>query len=83
MGSRQKKTGYVISKRAVSADELAYEVQADYVVVAFHRVELDGETTRVAGFVSVLTTRRNSAEADEDRRLLTDARQKISFLVKC
>jgi len=60
-----------------------YEVETNDVVVAFHCVELDGETTRITSLVWVLTSNGHSGEADEDGRLLADGRQEIGFLARC
>lgn len=63
----------------ITAEEYR-EVETNNVVVAFFRVELDGESTRVASLVRELTTERDGREANKDGSLLANSLEEICFL---
>jgi hypothetical protein len=70
---------YVWSLNGIATEEDG-EVETDNVIVALHGVELNGETTGVAGFIRVLTANGDGRESDEDRSLFTYAGEEVGFL---
>ena len=75
------RSNYVWSLDRIAAEEDG-EVKTDDVVVALHGIELNGETTGVAGFIRVLTANGDGRESDEDRSLFTYAGEEVGFLEK-
>jgi hypothetical protein len=80
MGSRQKKTGYGVSIELLRVGRKTYEVQTDKIVVSFHGVELDSETSGVASLIRELSSKSNSRESDKDRSLFSYRGKEVGFL---
>jgi len=59
---------------------MAYKVQTNDIVVAFHGVELDSEAAWVAGLVSILPSWCDGREPNENGRLLAHTGQEVGFL---
>lgn len=51
---------------SLGCSDKAYEVQADKIIVSFHSVELDSETSRVASLIWELSSKSDSRESDKD-----------------
>ena len=62
----------------VAAEE-HWEIEADNVVIAFLCLQLDRETSRVAGFIREFAAERDSRETNEHRSLLSNILQEAGF----
>ena len=60
---------------------MSYPVQSNDVIVALGGVELDRESSRVAGRVRELSTKRDCAESNEDWGLLTCLMKEVCLAI--
>ena len=57
-----------------------YPIEADNIIVALFGVELDGESTRIAGFIWEFAAKRHGRETNEDGCLFSDSGKEVGFL---
>jgi hypothetical protein len=80
IGSRQKKTGLEGQIGIMESKKEAYKVEADKIIISFHRVELDSKASRVSSLVWELPSKSDGRKPNKDGCFFSDRRKKVGFL---